>query len=234
MKMLSQRGCVPLPKSAKPLISGNSSLASYNDIFASTVVNPESQESPTYPPKPASAEIITKSKEEGANLCASEVSGEIIVHIPLDQLHPPEFHPFQVKHDATMERLVGNIGRYGVLTPGIVRPRANNRTINQDIDIDNGGYELVSGNRRKMACELLGLTTMPVIIREMSDSTAAIVMVDCNLEQRETLLPSEKAWAYKVKMDALNHRGIKNENCPSKHLWSKQARAEVKFSACCA
>jgi ParB family chromosome partitioning protein len=126
-------------------------------------------------------------------------SGECVVMMDLEKLYPPEFHPFQVLDDAAMERLVKSIKRYGVREPGLVRER------------EGGGYELVSGNRRKRACELAGLAVMPVIIRDMSDDDAAIAMVDANLEQREQLLPSEKAWAYRVKLEALNHSGRKGE-----------------------
>ena len=126
-------------------------------------------------------------------------SGDNIMNILLDELHPPSNHPFQVKCDEAMERLVNNIKENGVLVPGIVRTRTK------------GGYELISGNRRKMACELAELPTMPVIIREMDDSSAIIAMVDCNLAQRDTLLFSERAFAYKAKMQALSHKGIKDE-----------------------
>jgi len=94
---------------------------------------------------------------------------------------------------------VKSIKLYGVREPGLARPR------------EDGGYELLSGNRRKRACELAGVDTMPVIIREMDDDNAAITMVDANLEQREQLLPSEKAWAYRIKLEALNHRGTKSD-----------------------
>jgi ParB family chromosome partitioning protein len=149
-------------------------LSGYNDIFTSTVDN-------------AAAD------------CASDNHGERIVEIPLSELHPPEFHPFNVNDDCAMDRLTENIRQYGVREPGLARPRAD------------GGYELIAGNRRKRACERNELPTMPVIIREMDDDDAAIAMVDSNLEQRESLLYSEKAWAYKVKMDALNHNGIKGD-----------------------
>jgi len=122
---------------------------------------------------------------------------ERIVHVPLRELHPPEFHPFHLKDDEAMRSLAENIKENGVLVPGIVRNRAD------------GGYELIAGNRRKRACKLAGLSAMPVIIREMDDDTAAIVTVDTNLEQREKLLPSERAWAYWIKMQALGHKGIK-------------------------
>lgn len=129
----------------------------------------------------------------------SPLNGEQVVNIPLADLNPPEFHPFQVNDDAAMERLTESIKRYGVREPGLARPSAN------------GGYELLCGNRRKRACELAGITTLPVIIREMGDDTAAIAMVDSNLEQREKLLYSEKAWAYRVKLEALNHNGVKGD-----------------------
>ena len=130
---------------------------------------------------------------------ATGTIGECIVEIPLSELHPPEFHPFHVNDDEAMERLTANINHYGVREPGLARPRAG------------GGYELLAGNRRKRACELAELPTMPVIIREMDDADATIAMVDSNLEQREILLFSEKAWAYRVKMEALNHNGVKGD-----------------------
>ena len=117
--------------------------------------------------------------------------GETIVEIPLGELYPPDYHPFQVNDDESMTRLSENIRLYGVREPGFVRPR------------ENGGYELLCGNRRKRACEIIGKDTMLVIIREMNDDDAAIAMVDSNLEQREKLLLSEKAAAYKVKLDAI-------------------------------
>ena len=130
---------------------------------------------------------------------AADTQGERIVEIPLSELHPPEFHPFHVKDDEAMERLAANIKQYGVREPGLARPRAG------------GGYELLAGNRRKRACELAEIPVMPVIVREMQDADAAIAMVDSNLEQRETLLFSEKAWAYWVKMQAMGHKGVKDE-----------------------
>lgn len=98
-----------------------------------------------------------------------------------------------------MTRLAASVAQYGVREPGITRPRAE------------GGYELLVGNRRKRACELSGQTTMPVVIREMDDDDAVIAMVDSNLETRERILPSEKAWAYRVKLEALNHRGVQSD-----------------------
>ncbi len=132
-------------------------------------------------------------------------SGESIIKIPLDELFTPDDHPFLVKDDSAMERLVKSVKQYGVREPGLVRPRRDGA------GTTDTGYELVAGNRRKRACELAGLAAMPVIIREMDDDSAAIAMVDSNLEQRESLLPSEKAWAYRVKLEAMNHRGSKSD-----------------------
>jgi ParB family chromosome partitioning protein len=129
----------------------------------------------------------------------THMSGEQIRELSLVDLHPPEFHPFQVNDDENMSRLAKSIKQYGVREPGLARPRAE------------GGYELLCGNRRKRACEIAGIPVMPVIVREMDDDSAAITMVDSNLEQREKLLPSEKAWAYRVKLEALNHRGVKSD-----------------------
>ena len=130
---------------------------------------------------------------------STPTSGEHIVRIPLAELFPPEYHPFQVRDDEAMTHLVESVRQYGVLIPGIVRSRMD------------GGYELIAGNRRKRACELIGIPELPAIIREMGDDEAVIALVDTNLEQREALLPSEKAWAYRMKLDALNHRGSKSE-----------------------
>ena len=138
--------------------------------------------------------------EDIFNLSTGNLDSECIVHIPLTDLHPPEVHPFLVKDDSSMERLVKSIKRYGVREPGIARPRFD------------GGYELLCGNRRKRACELAEIPTMPVIIRELDDDSAVLVMVDSNLEQREKLLPSEKAMAYRMMMEALDHNGVKGES----------------------
>ena len=124
---------------------------------------------------------------------------EQVIEIPLEELHPPEFHPFQVNDDLSMQRLVRSIKRSGFHEPGLARPRKD------------GGYELLCGNRRKRACELGKIPTMPIIIREMDDVRAAYAMVDSNLEKRKKILFSEKAWAYRVKMDALNHSGVKGD-----------------------
>jgi ParB family chromosome partitioning protein len=143
-------------------------------------------------------ELFASTVEPAAEPTAvTDIHGELVVEIPLTELYPPEFHPFHVNDDDAMDRLAANIKQYGVREPRLARPR------------EDGGYELIAGNRRKRACERNEMPTMPVIIREMDDDEATIAMVDSNLEQRETLLYSEKAWAYKVKMEALNHSGIK-------------------------
>jgi ParB family chromosome partitioning protein len=133
------------------------------------------------------------------NTSAVPTGDEQITEIPLTELHPPENHPFQVNNDAAMQILVESVQQYGVREPGLARKRAG------------GGYELLCGNRRKMACEIAGIPTLPVIVRELDDDSAALAMVDSNLQQREKLLYSEKAWAYLIKMDALNHNGVKGE-----------------------
>ena len=123
---------------------------------------------------------------------------ESVQEISLTELHPFKNHPFRVVDDEAMQRTVESVARFGVLAPALARPRPE------------GGYELVSGHRRMRASELAGLTTMPVIVREMDDDTATIAMVDSNL-QRETLLPSERAFAYKMKMEAMKHQGERTD-----------------------
>lgn len=127
---------------------------------------------------------------------STEAGGEKIQEIALSELFPFQNHPFKVLEDEAMLDMVESIRMHGVLVPGIARPRAE------------GGYELIAGHRRKHASELAGKTTMLVIVRELDDDEATLLMVDSNL-QRENLLPSEKAWAYKMKLDALKHQGIK-------------------------
>ena len=140
----------------------------------------------------AKTDVLNNIKLEKANglfkSTIKRMDGESIAEIPLAELFAPEFHPFQVNHDEAMNRLAENIKRYGVREPGLVRPRPE------------GGYELLCGNRRKMACEIIGMTMLPVIIRELDDDSAVLAMIDSNLEQREKILPSEKAWAYKMKI----------------------------------
>ena len=125
-------------------------------------------------------------------------AAESVQEIPLSELHPFKNHPFRVVDDEAMQRTVESVARFGVLAPALARPRPE------------GGYELVSGHRRMRASELAGLTTMPVIVREMDDDTATIAMVDSNL-QRETLLPSERAFAYKMKLEAMKHQGERTD-----------------------
>lgn len=119
-----------------------------------------------------------------------------IVEVPLSELYPFKNHPFQVRDDEKMEETVESIRNYGVLNPGLVRPRAE------------GGYEVVAGHRRKRGCELAGKTTMPVLVRDYTDDEAVVIMVDSNI-QRENILPSEKAFAYRMKMEAMKHQGAK-------------------------
>ncbi len=123
---------------------------------------------------------------------------ETIKDIPLGELHPFPDHPFGVRDDESMEQTVESIREYGVLVPAIARPR------------EDGGYEIIAGHRRKHACELAGLTTMPVIVRDIDRNTATIMMVDSNL-QRENILPSERAKAYKMKLDAIKRQGKRHD-----------------------
>lgn len=121
-----------------------------------------------------------------------------IQEIPLSELHPFEGHPFRVVDDEDMLKTVESVKEFGVFTPAIVRP-----------DPD-GGYEIISGHRRHRASELAGKDTMPVIVRDLDDDSAIILMVDANL-QRETILPSERAYAYKMKLDAIKHQGTRSD-----------------------
>ena len=121
-------------------------------------------------------------------------AAEEIIYLPLNELHPFPHHPFKVQDDEQMEKTAESIRQQGVLVPGIVRLRAD------------GGYEIVSGHRRKRACELAGIDTMPVIVRNLDNDAAILVMVDTNL-QREHILPSERAFAYKMKLEALRRQG---------------------------
>ena len=118
---------------------------------------------------------------------------EKVVEIALSELHPFPNHPFQVRDDDSMKEAVESVKEYGILTPAIVRPR------------DEGGYEIVAGHRRKHACELAGLETMPAIVRDIDRDMATIIMVDSNL-QRENISPMEKAQAYKMKLEAIRRR----------------------------
>ncbi len=138
---------------------------------------------------------------------------ENIKQVRLSQLFPFERHPFKVNNDAEMLKIVESVKQYGVLSPAIARP------------MPDGGYELVSGHRRKRACELAGLETMPVIVRELDDDAAAILVVDSNL-QREGLLPSERAFAYKLKLEALRHQGERTD-LTSSQLGTKLRADEI-------
>lgn len=126
------------------------------------------------------------------------VQNEAVQNIPLSELFPFKNHPFRIVDDETMQRTVESVSQFGVLSPAIARPRID------------GGYEIISGHRRLHASQLLGLETMPVIVRQMDDDTAVITMVDSNL-QRETMLPSERAKAYKMKMDAMKRQGYRTD-----------------------
>ena len=123
---------------------------------------------------------------------------EVVVQIPHSELHPFPDHPFQVREDASMQETAESVKEYGVLVPALARPR------------EDGGYELIAGHRRKHACELAGLATMPVIVRDIDRDAATIIMVDSNL-QRENILPSERAKAYKMKMEAIKRQGARTD-----------------------
>ena len=135
---------------------------------------------------------------------------EAVVRIPLDRLRPFLDHPFKVRDDAAMQETIESVKTYGVLTPAIVRPVED-------------GYEIISGHRRCRACELAGLPDMPAIVRDIDDDTATILMVDSNL-QREIILPSEKAKAYKMKLEAIKRQGARND------LTSDQVGQKLKWS----
>ena len=127
-----------------------------------------------------------------------EAQREKVQEIPLDELHPFAHHPFKVLDDDRMKDTADSIREYGVLVPAIARPRPD------------GGYELIAGHRRKRGCELAGLKTMPVIVRELDDDASIIIMVDSNI-QRENILPSERAFAYQMKLEALKHQGLRTD-----------------------
>ena len=128
-----------------------------------------------------------------------EQQREQVQQIPIGELFPFKNHPFKVLDDESMQRTVESVEQYGVLSPLIARPRP-----------DGDGYEIISGHRRQYAAKLAGLETLPVIVRQMSDDVAVILMVDSNL-QREHILPSERAFAYKMKLDALKNQGARSD-----------------------
>ena len=129
---------------------------------------------------------------------------ERVQNIPLCELHPFKNHPFKVQNDEEMKRMIESIKKVGAITPAVARPI-------------NGGYEIISGHRRLAAYQELGFETMPVIVRDMTDDEAVIAMVDANL-QRETVLPSEKAFAFKMKLDAIKHQGVASAQVGQKLL----------------
>lgn len=137
---------------------------------------------------------------------------ERVKDIPLCELHPFRDHPFKIQNNEEMKHLIESIKKFGTITPALARP------------LPEGGYELISGHRRLAACQVLGIETMPVIIREMTDDEAVIAMVDANL-QRETILPSEKAFAYKMKLDAIKHQGVS-----SSQLGTRLIRSDEKVA----
>ena len=141
----------------------------------------------------------------------ADAQREKVLEVPLSELHPFKNHPFQVRDDEAMLETAESVRQYGVLVPAIVRPDPN------------GGYELIAGHRRRRASELAGQETMPVIIRDLDDDQATIIMVDSNL-QRESLLPSERAFAYKMKLEALKHQGERSD------LTSRQLGEKLKTS----
>ena len=143
----------------------------------------------------------------------ADAQRERVQEIPLDQLKPFKNHPFKVRDDQRMLDTADSIREYGVLVPAIARPDPN------------GGYELISGHRRKRGCEMAGLQTMPVIIRDLDDDAAVLVMVDSNI-QREELLPSERAFAYKMKLEALKHQGARSD-LTSRQVVGKLEMADV-------
>ena len=139
---------------------------------------------------------------------------ERVQEIPLDQLKPFKNHPFKVRDDQRMLDTVDSIREYGVLVPAIARPDPE------------GGYELISGHRRKRGCEMAGLQTMPVIIRNLDDDAAVLVMVDSNI-QREELLPSERAFAYKMKLEALKHQGARTDRTSGQVVQKSKLSVEI-------
>ena len=139
-----------------------------------------------------------------------EQKREQVQQIPIEELFPFKEHPFKVLDDEAMQRTVESVAQYGVLAPLIARPRPE------------GGYEIISGHRRQHAAEIAGLDTLPVIVREMTDDAAVILMVDSNL-QRENILPSERAFAYKMKLEALKNQGARSDLTSTQIGWKLEA-----------
>ena len=139
-------------------------------------------------------------------------SGEVVTSVPINLFHAFKDHPFRVVDDEKMQETVESVKKYGILMPGIVRPHPEN------------GYEVIAGHRRWRACELTGLDEMPVIVRDLDDDAATVIMVDTNI-QREDILPSEKAYAYKMKYEAIKHQGSKAEKI--QQIWSVKQQVTV-------
>lgn len=145
-------------------------------------------------------------------------TGEHVIMVDLEKIHPFKNHPFKVVDDEEMQKTADSIRQYGVLVPAIVRP------------LENGEYEMISGHRRRYASMLAGKETMPVIVREMDDDTATILMVDSNL-QRENILPSERAKAYQMKMEALKHQGERKDLQQGTTETSRQVGTKLRADA---
>ncbi|MBR4780765.1 MAG: ParB/RepB/Spo0J family partition protein [Lachnospiraceae bacterium] len=141
-----------------------------------------------------------------------------VFEVELKELHPFKNHPFKVKDDESMKKLVESVKKDKVIEPGLVRPMAG------------GGYEIISGHRRKRACELAGFKTMPVRIRMLDDDQATIAMIEANLQQRDEILPSEKAFAYKMKLETMSHQGktkdLEEEDGTSRQVVEKLVTAD--------
>ena len=152
----------------------------------------------------------------------ADAEGEVVQEIALEELHPFKDHPFHVKLDEDMKKTVESVTEYGILTPAIVRHRAE------------GGYELISGHRRRKAAELAGLDTIPCIVRDLDDDAATIIMADSNL-QRENILPSERAWAFRMKLEAMKRQAgrpsIENGGQLVHHLEKGKSRDEMAEQA---
>ena len=159
---------------------------------------------------PPLADLFSTSEERALEAQTQER----VMMLPVSELHDFPGHPFQVRDDEEMEKLVESITQHGVLMPGLVRPRAA------------GGYEIVAGHRRKFASMKAGIREMPVIVRDMDDDTAVILMVDSNV-QRENVLPSEKARAYKMKLDAIKRRAGRPSKENSRQLVGNFESAEI-------
>ena len=160
----------------------------------------------TLPPIPVDAIFSTQAERDDALL-------ERVHNIPIEELHPFRDHPFKIQSGEEMDKMIESIRKVGAITPALARP------------LEYGGFELISGHRRLAACQVLGLKTMPVIVREMTDDEAVIAMVDANL-QRETILPSEKAFAYRMKLEAIKHTSPTFRRCPRHRSSPDRSRSQ--------